>query len=177
MACKDIEKKLLNGELVGNCQLVRPEQRRMLSFFLSSKERSLGPFSDDYIEELKKAYLEEGYTKEKTDKEHNLQSVRQWHLNKIKTFNYGGINAYEGQSFEFSLNSKGHIFQGDNGHGKTSLASSIIWALTGKTINCDKEPDASSNHPQPVKDISANPIQLPHWPPVCSLPIGSNKMA
>lgn len=165
----------MNGELVGECQLTGPEQKRMLNFFLNSKERSLGPFSDDYIEELKKAYSEETHTEEKTYKAANLQSVQQWHLNKIETKNYGGINVYEGQSFEFSFNSKGHIFQGDNGHGKTSLASSIIWAITGKTINCDKEPDTSSNHPQPVKDISANPVQLPHWPPVCSYPSDQTK--
>ena len=108
----------MNGELVGECQLTGPEQKRMLNFFLNSKERSLGPFSDDYIEELKKAYSEETHTEEKTYKAANLQSVQQWHLNKIETKNYGGINVYEGQSFEFSFNSKGHIFQGDNGHGK-----------------------------------------------------------
>jgi|GEM_PF-4288684 len=168
--CKEIELKLLNGDAIGSCQLVTPQQFRLLKFFLSSEDRSSGNFTDEYINNLKEVYFSDQLIENNEPEEASIREVDQWHLNKLTTKNFGGINAHDQEKFVFFFDKKGYVFQGDNGHGKTSLASAIIWAVTGKAINGDREPDTSANHPQLVKDLSANPEKLPHWPPVCSYP-------
>ncbi len=173
--CKEIEQKLLNGETVGDCQLTKPEQLRMLSFLLSSNERSLGNFSDEYIKQLKDAYSSETPIEEQLPSEVVLAEVDQWHLNKVTAYNFGGVNAHDQKAFKFLFDRNGYVFQGDNGHGKTSFASALIWAITGKAINCDKEPDTSSNQSKPVKDLNISPAKLPNWPPLCTYPSNSQK--
>jgi ABC-type transport system involved in cytochrome bd biosynthesis fused ATPase/permease subunit len=61
-------------------------------------------------------------------------SFEAWRLERIEASAFGGLTLFEGDNFDFWTGGDNWCLLGQNGSGKTSLASAILWALTGKRI-------------------------------------------
>lgn len=63
-----------------------------------------------------------------------IAGVSGFRLAAIETEGFGGLNLYDGPSFSLDVDRQSWCLEGQNGSGKTSLASAIIWGLTERRI-------------------------------------------
>jgi hypothetical protein len=68
-----------------------------------------------------------------------IRPQRNWRLEKLTCKSVRGI-APPGEQFEFNFGSKSLLIFGPNGSGKSSLASAVIWALTGNMPTDSENP-------------------------------------
>lgn len=89
-------------------------------------------------------------------------------LKKVECQSFRGI-APAGERFEFEFDGKSHLIYGPNGSGKSSLLGSIIWALTGSTINDTQD----KNETAPIHGVPSDGgkgKKLIDWPVNETLP-------
>lgn len=102
-------------------------------------------------------------------------STETWRLDKIKTYGFGGLNQFGGPTFNIEVNQETWCIEGQNGSGKTSLTSAIIWALTGQVI---REHSGLSRNKGERKDVySNNGTKIGTWPPIAAYPTDENDLA
>jgi ABC-type multidrug transport system ATPase subunit len=60
--------------------------------------------------------------------------MQSWRLDRIEAFGFGGLTIFGGKPFDLYIGGTNWCLEGQNGSGKTSLVSALLWALTGKRI-------------------------------------------
>lgn len=98
-----------------------------------------------------------------------------WRLHQIETLGFGGLNAHDGPVFSMFVNGLNWCLEGQNGSGKTSLTSAIVWAMTGKSIREQDGPIEELGLRYPVRDEQAN--RKGDWPPLASFPTSPSSLA
>lgn len=166
----EIESALLRGEAVDRIQLTTPQQRRLFRFFLRAPEWPGTNFDSVYIEDLKKVFQENDVAAEDAEVTTVPQISHKWTLSKIESENFGGVNAYGGAPFSLEIDGESICVEGYNGHGKTSLASVIVWGLTGQRLRSQNGPDSSSSELHPARDPAKRTAKSLTWPPVVAYP-------
>ncbi len=91
-----------------------------------------------------------------------------WRLHRIEASNFGGLTLFGGSPFDFVVDGENWCLLGQNGSGKTSLASVIMWTLTGKRIREQDGPIDERGLREPVTNAEGKKIG--QWPPFASYP-------
>lgn len=89
-------------------------------------------------------------------------------LHSIETQGFGGLNLFGGPPFSLEVDRQSWCLEGQNGSGKTSLASAILWALTGQRIREHAGPVIDNGLREPVFDRDGN--EIGYWPPLAAYP-------
>ena len=173
----EIESALLRGEAIDRIQLVTPQQRRMFRFLLRAPDWPVTNFDPSYISDLKRVFQEDDSANEEIPDTGGSPSSHQWTLTRIESENFGGVNAYRGTPFTLEIDGESICVEGYNGHGKTSLASAIVWGLTGQRLRSQDGPDTLSSEPHPARDSGKRAAKSLTWPPVVSYPVNLAELA
>ncbi len=91
-----------------------------------------------------------------------------WRLDRIEASGFGGLTLFGGTSFNLWINGENWCLEGQNGSGKTSLASAMLWALTGKRIREQEGPIDERGARSPVMNNEGKKIG--EWPSFASYP-------
>lgn len=91
-----------------------------------------------------------------------------WCLSKIESTGFGGLNCPDGPKFGLTVDSENWCIEGYNGSGKTSLASLIIWTMTGYRIREQEGLRLDDGRREPVTNEKGNNIGS--WPPLIAYP-------
>ncbi len=151
-------------------KLDNPLARRLAQYIFSSTTRDVTQLDQNFLNGLKEAFQSESDpAKEIEIYDQSSKSDRCWVLHSICTENYGGINKFSGEKFSYTFDGETTCIDGQNGSGKTSFVSAIIWCLTGYiykdqlgVVNCNYE-EAQIFNPKTNKKIGS-------WPSIVSLP-------
>ena len=119
----------------GSITLDKPEQRRLLEFLLTADSSKVASGDETLFVGLVAAWENKGHDPAKTKTEADGKfSTQSWRLDRVEAFNFGGLTIFGGKPFDLYVGGSNWCLEGQNGSGKTSLVSAILWALTGKRI-------------------------------------------
>lgn len=161
--------------VAGDITLDTAEKRRLFEYLFSCKANEIEEPTEAIFHGLISAW-ESGDDPAKTIAKTPAQptSKETWRLDKIKTYGFGGLNQFGGPAFDIDVNQETWCIEGQNGSGKTSLTSAIIWALTGQVI---REHSGLSRNNGERKDVySNNGTKIGTWPPIAAYPADENEL-
>jgi hypothetical protein len=145
----------------------------MLRFLLQSEERSVGAFSEAYVQALKDVFLDDVQeVEEPTAAVRDLSEGLHhpvWRLLRVEAEGFGGVNAHGGQPFVLEVAGSSICVEGYNGQGKTSLASILAVGLTGQRIG-QNGPSPSAYQPSVARDATNRVAAAVRWPPAVAYP-------
>lgn len=153
----------------GAITLDKPEQRRLLEFLLGRDSGDVAQGSEALFDGIIKAWENEAYDpatgKEQSDKE---SSSKSWRLDRVEASGFGGLTIFRGKTFDLFIGGKNWCLEGQNGSGKTSLVSAILWALTSKRIREHEGPVDERGEREPVRNDENKSVGK--WPPLAAYP-------
>jgi hypothetical protein len=97
-----------------------------------------------------------------------------WRLRRVEASGFGGLTLFGAGIFDLWIDEKNWCIEGQNGSGKTSLASSIMWALTGKRIREQDGPIDEEGVRLPVTNSEG--ANIGGWPSFVSYPENSQAL-
>jgi hypothetical protein len=119
----------------GSISLDKPEQRRLLEFLLAADSGKVASGDETLFAGLVAAWENKDHDPAKAKAEvSDNTSTLSWRLDRIEAYGFGGLTIFGGKPFDLYIGGKNWCLEGQNGSGKTSLVSAILWALTGKRI-------------------------------------------
>ncbi len=153
----------------GSITLKEASQRRLLRFLLSANPSAVAEGAESLFEGIIAAWedVESDPAPSTSETTSNL-FAGPWRLHLLETLNFGGLNTHEGPPFVLEAGCDDWCLEGSNGSGKTSLASAIIWALTGYRLREHNGLDHNGDVRQPVYDNAGRKIGA--WPPLVTYP-------
>ena len=153
----------------GAITLDRPEQRRLFEFLLACDSADVAQGSETLFDGIVKAWENNSHDPAisiaQTVAPTNAQS---WRLERIEAFGFGGLTIFGGKIFDLFVGGSNWCLEGQNGSGKTSLASAILWALTGKRIREHEGPVEERGVRELVENDEGKTIGK--WPPLAAYP-------
>ncbi|OUS07847.1 hypothetical protein A9Q96_04930 [Rhodobacterales bacterium 52_120_T64] len=152
----------------GSIHLDNAAQRRLFKYLIEQDQDKVSGASESLFDGLTAAWLDVDVdpANDGTNTDGHALSGP-WRLKRITATGFGGLNISDGPAFELDVNSENWCIEGYNGSGKTSLASIILWTLTGYR---NREQDG------PFKDIGRREIvtngtkKIGTWPPLVTYP-------
>jgi len=177
-----VVKTLLTGETLswdafgsakaGEIALDEAKQRRLLAFLLSQEPDKVAEGNESIFPGLIAAWTaKDDPASSGTSGEAKQDVVSTWRLSRVETLNFGGLNLFGGPAFEFWVGESNWCLLGQNGSGKTSLVSAIMWALTGRRIREQDGPIEETGAREPVRTSEGQKIG--EWPPFAAYPVTS----
>ena len=160
----------------GSLTLAIPGQRLLFDFLLAQDRAKVARGDVELFAGLASAWSQDG-----TDpaaegaNETPTPSTDIWRLNRIEAFGFGGLTLFGGKPFDLRVDGKNWCLNGQNGSGKTSLASAILWALTGKRIREQEGP--IDEHGERTAVTSETGKKLGDWPSFASYPVSVADLA
>lgn len=156
-----------NGKPTG-LQLDTVVRRRLYDFLRTSPVRQGKDLPPAFIDGLWSAYSEgdDPAASALEDGQTMPAQASSWRIKRLQTRNFGGINSFGGPDFSWELDSDSWHLEGENGSGKSSLLSAIVFAFTGRRPRDDQAPD-------PTKEsmvFGADQKRLGAWPALASYP-------
>jgi AAA domain len=153
----------------GSITLDKPETRRLLEFLLACNSGDVAQGSETIFDGIVKAWENKAHDpamgKVQTKA---LTNSKSWRLERVEAFGFGGLTIFGGKSFDLFIGGNNWCLEGQNGSGKTSLASAILWALTGKRIREHEGPMDERGEREPVENDEGKTIG--RWPPLAAYP-------
>lgn len=153
----------------GKAHLEQPAQRRLFRYLLDLSSEKLGSLGDEQFKSLIAAWQNEAYD---PAGEATAIDIRDpggsWRLEKIEASNFGGLTLFGASTFVLLVNGANWCLEGQNGSGKSSLASSILWALTGMRNREQTGPIDERGVREPVHDSSGK--EIGKWCPLIAYP-------
>jgi hypothetical protein len=133
---------LLNGKVLswakfgdykaGSIHLGSPGARRLLHYLLSCDRTKVADAKEELFAGLIAAWQNAPFDPATAIKPTNAATQNgTWRLVRVESAGFGGLNIIGGANFVLVLDGENWSLEGQNGSGKTSLVSAIIWALTG----------------------------------------------
>ncbi len=169
LAGKSFAWKKSKSHKAGNISLNSAGERRLFEFLLRSDQAKVAGVDESLITDLIAAWDNIDHDPAKsTIGEKEQQCKDSWRLEKIEAFGFGGLTAFAGEPFELLVGGANWCLEGQNGSGKTSLNSAILWALTGKRIRDHEGPVDDLGTRQEVLNDDGEKIGT--WPPLVSYP-------
>jgi hypothetical protein len=170
---------LLNGKTLawgkfgehkgGSVNLGFSGQRRLFAFLLAQDPTKVAQGHEDLFSGLIVAWKKEDSDPASEDVVPALTvGCDVWRLDRIEASGYGGLTIFGGAQFDFWINGENWCLEGQNGSGKTSLVSAILWALTGKRIREQDGPIDEQGVRLPVTNNEGKKIG--DWPSFASYP-------
>lgn len=157
------------GHKGGSINLGRAEQRRIFAYLLSQNSAKVAQGSEDLFGGLIAAWkMEESDPASEEVAQASGGESDVWRLNRIEASGFGGLTIFGGDQFNLWINGENWCLEGQNGSGKTSLASAILWAITGKRIREQDGPIDEQGLRSPVTNGEGK--QIGEWPSFASYP-------
>ncbi len=160
----------------GSIQLVSPQARRLLHYLLSCDQSKVAHGSEDLFDGLISAWQNTSFDPATSVKPaEGTTYPGQWRLIHVESAGFGGLNLVDGPNFVLPVNGQNWCLEGQNGSGKTSLASAIIWALTG--CRCRDQDGVVVDDGRRVPVFNDLGVQIGHWPPLVAYPATPSKLS
>ena len=157
------------GHRAGSLTLLSSGQRRLFAFLLAQDRAKVVRGDEELFEELIAAWNEDDIDPASDGTTGGQKSSNDiWRLDRIEASGFGGLTLCGGPPFELRVDGRNWCLNGQNGSGKTSLASAIIWALTGKRIREQDGPVDEHGKRSAVMDETGT--KLGDWPSFASYP-------
>ena len=116
----------------GSVHLASAGARRLFHFLLTCEQSKVADAHESLFDDLIAAWeLETFEPATETEQSGTPTNAGPWRLAKLETSGFGGLNQVGGPVFSVPFDGANWCLEGQNGSGKTSLASAIIWAMTG----------------------------------------------
>lgn len=153
----------------GSIALDKSEQRRLLEFLLSCDPADVAQGTETLFDGILKAWENKAHDPATDQVQTTAQTGSQsWRLNRVEAFGFGGLTIFGGKAFDLFVGGNNWCLEGQNGSGKTSFASAILWALTGKRIREHEGPVDERGEREPVENDEGKAIGK--WPPLAAYP-------
>lgn len=153
----------------GSITLDKPEQRRLFEFLLACDSADVAQGSETLFEGIVKAWENKAHDPATGKVQTSAQTSSQsWRLDRVEAFGFGGLTIYGGKIFDLFVGGSNWCLEGQNGSGKTSFASAILWALTGKRIREHEGPVDERGEREQVENDEGKTIGK--WPPLAAYP-------
>jgi hypothetical protein len=153
----------------GSISLDKPEERRLFEFLLAADSSKVANGDESLFSGLVAAWENKDHdpAKAKAGDSGNA-NTQSWRLERIEAFGFGGLTIFDGKPFDLYVGGKNWCLEGQNGSGKTSLVSAILWALTGKRVREHEGPVDERGEREPVE--SDGGAKIGSWPPLAAYP-------
>ncbi|MCH7710515.1 MAG: AAA family ATPase [Proteobacteria bacterium] len=153
----------------GSVLLETPGARRLFAYLLLQPAEKVVNCDEEIFPGLIDAWENEDYDPSADKAEPAVTTpTSAFHLDRIETEGFGGLNLFGGPPFVMVVDCESWCLEGQNGSGKTSLASAIVWALTSRRIREQVGPIIDKGSREPVFDDDNNEIGF--WPPLAAYP-------
>ncbi|WP_299959415.1 hypothetical protein [uncultured Roseobacter sp.] len=153
----------------GTIHLEKPGQRRLFDFLASQNLNDVASADDSLFNGLTAAWNDdESDPADQNTAAQDASFSGPWRLVRIEATGFGGLNTPGGPPFELEVYGENWCLEGYNGSGKTSLASLILWTLTGYRNREQDGPQKDIGLREPVKDGAK---KIGTWPPLVTYPL------
>jgi AAA domain len=153
----------------GSLRLDTPGQRRLFAFLLSQDRAKVACADEDLFAGIIAAWNDSDIDPAADGASESTESAADvWRLYKIESSGFGGLTLFDGPQFVMWVDGKNWCLNGQNGSGKTSLASAILWAMTGKRIR--EQDGLVDEHGERAAVTSETGKKLGDWPSFASYP-------
>ncbi len=160
----------------GSIELASPGARRLLHFLLSCDQRKVADAKEELFNGLIAAWQNTSFDPAAAAMATTTTSdAGRWRLVRLESAGFGGLNLVDGPNFVLVLGGENWCLEGQNGSGKTSIASAIIWALTGCRSRDQDGVIVDDGRRMPVFNDSG--VQIGDWPPTVSYPATLRKLS
>ena len=157
------------GHASGSLRLVSPAQRRLFSFLLSQDRASVASGDESLFDELVSTWNKDDIDPASIEITKDQDAPKDvWRLDRIEASGFGGLTLCGGPPFDLQVAGQNWCLNGQNGSGKTSIASAILWGLTGQRIREQDGPTEERGERSPV--ISGSGQKIGSWPSFASYP-------
>ena len=169
LAGKKLAWNKYNDHKAGSITLDKPEQRRLLEFLLAADSSKVASGDETLFADLVTAWENEDHDPAEAKAETGGKaSTQSWRLDRVEAFGFGGLTIFGGKPFDLYVGGNNWCLEGQNGSGKTSLVSAILWALTGKRIREHEGPVDERGEREDVE--SDDGTKVGNWPPLAAYP-------
>jgi len=152
----------------GTIHLSQPGQRRLFEFLVSIDEETVANLDESHFEALIAAWNNKDADPASSETAINTtEHSGPWRLDHIFAEGFGGLNTAGGPPFELQVGGENWCLDGYNGSGKTSLASLILWTLTGYRNREQDGPVKDNGRREPVTNGTK---KIGTWPPLVTYP-------
>ena len=138
-------RKLLTGVIVswpayedrkgGGITLNTAGKRRLFEFLLSADAASVAEGNEKLFPGLIAAWKNDSLDPATMQVPSATSgAATPFRLTEVRALGFGGLNFDTKTEFVFDVGGESWCLEGQNGYGKTSLASAILWAITGRRI-------------------------------------------
>lgn len=159
----------------GSITLREASHRRLLRFLLSANPSVVAEGAESLFDGIIAAWQDvDSDPAPNASQPNESLSAGPWRLHRLETRNFGGLNTFEGPPFVLQISSEDWCLEGTNGSGKTSLASAIVWALTGYRLREHSGLDPNGGAREPVYDNAGRKVG--RWPPLATYPTKANDL-
>ena len=160
----------------GSVQLATAAARRLLHYLLSCNQAKVAEANEILFDGLVAAWENAAFDPAAANAASGPTSAAgPWRLARLEAFGFGGINLTDGPPFVVPFNSENWWLEGQNGSGKTSLASAIRWALTGYRCRDQEGLILEQGSRTPVHNDLG--VQIGDWPSIVAYPPTATKLA
>ncbi|WP_454817156.1 hypothetical protein [Labrys neptuniae] len=175
----EIKQRLLSGEPLtwtkfgeyraGSVHLTSAAARRLFHFMLTCEQSKIAEANDSLFEDLIAAWELETFDPATTmSQDGQTENTGPWRLVRVETSGFGGLNQLGGPPFAMPIDGVNWCLEGQNGSGKTSLASAIIWAMTG--YRCRDQDGLHLEVGARIAVQNDSGTKIGDWPPIVSYP-------
>lgn len=159
----------------GSMRLASPGARRLLHYLLSCDQTKVADAREDLFGGLIAAWQNTSFDPAAASKPIEAAThTGNWRLARLESAGFGGLNLVDGPNFVLALKGENWCLEGQNGSGKTSLASAIIWSLTG--YRCRDQDGVLMDDGRRTPVFNDSGVQIGHWPPLVAYPVTPSKL-
>ena len=159
----------------GSIQLASPGARRLLHHLLSCNRAKVAQGNEELFDGVIAAWRNTSFDPAQTTKPiKRAPHSGKWRLVRFESAGFGGLNLVDGPNFVLPVDGENWCLEGQNGSGKTSLVSAIIWALTG--YRCRDQEGLIFDDGRRVPVFNDSGIQIGDWPPLIAYPATPSKL-
>lgn len=160
----------------GSVHLASSGARRLFNFLLTSEQSKVADAHESLFDDLIAAWALETFDPAtETEQSGMATNAGPWRLARIETSGFGGLNQAGGPIFCVSFAGANWCLEGQNGSGKTSLASAIIWAMTGYRCRDQDGLHLETGVRASVENDAGSTIG--NWPSIASYPSSATALA
>jgi AAA domain len=165
------------GDLkAGHIQLASSGARRILHFLLSCDQSEVSDAKEELFDGLIAAWQNTSFDPAATAKGTTTAAYTgRWRLVRLESAGFGGLNLVDGPNFVLAVDGENWCLEGQNGSGKTSIASAIVWALTG--CRCRDQDGVIQDDGRRMPVFNDSGVQIGDWPPTISYPATPLKLS
>jgi hypothetical protein len=158
----------------GAITLGTPGERRLLKYLLKQNSAKVAEANESLFSGLIDAWNGSDDPATELEQGPSTDAAGIWRLEKLETSGFGGLTVFGGPMFECYLEGENWCLEGQNGSGKTSFASAILWTLSGRRIREQDGLIEDEGRRAPVYNEKGEEIGT--WPPLVSYPAKAHEL-